>query len=80
LGLSGRAFTDFGTMGGIDIDQDDFPTSPFVGEDDAFRLSVGVGLTWRSPFGPLRLDLAHAILKEDFDKTDLFLFSFGTRF
>ena len=43
-------------------------------------LSAGVGLSWRSPFGPVRIDFAQAILKEDFDETELFRFSFGTSF
>jgi outer membrane protein insertion porin family len=41
---------------------------------------VGVGLAWRSPFGPIRIDLAHAVVKEEFDETEILRFSFGTRF
>jgi len=33
------------------------------------RASVGIGLLWDSPFGPLRIDYAHALLKEDCDAT-----------
>jgi len=39
-----------------------------------------VGVSWRSPFGPIRVDLAQAVVKENFDKEELFRFSFGTRF
>ena len=46
----------------------------------SLRLSIGVGLSWRSPFGPIRIDMAQAVLKEDFDKDEFFRFSFGTRF
>ena len=74
LGLKGRVFTDVGTLGGID-DNDSL-----IQESESLRASVGVGLTWRSPFGPIRLDFAEPILKEDFDEIDRFLFSFGTRF
>jgi len=74
LGLRGRVFTDVGTLGGID-DNDSL-----IQESESLRASVGVGLTWRSPFGPIRLDFAEPILKEDFDEVDRFLFSFGTRF
>ncbi|MBT6511094.1 MAG: BamA/TamA family outer membrane protein, partial [Rhodospirillaceae bacterium] len=42
--------------------------------------SVGVGLSYNSPLGPIQLDVARAILEEDFDKTELFRFSFGTAF
>ena len=44
------------------------------------RSSVGVGVIWDSPFGPLRFDLAQAITKEPYDHTQLFRFGGGTRF
>ena len=44
------------------------------------RATVGFGLTYISPFGPIEIDLATSVLDEDFDKTELFRFSFGTRF
>jgi outer membrane protein insertion porin family len=42
--------------------------------------SVGVGLLWSSPFGPLRFDLAYPITKQSFDRTQIFRFSGGTTF
>ena len=42
--------------------------------------SVGVGLLWASPFGPLRFDLAYPITKQPFDRTQFFRFSGGTVF
>jgi outer membrane protein insertion porin family len=42
--------------------------------------SVGVGLLWASPFGPLRFDLAYPITKQSFDRTQVFRFSGGTSF
>lgn len=53
------------------------------------RSSVGAGLIWDSPFGPLRFDYAYAITKDDGilvngvrvgDKTQEFRFSGGTKF
>jgi outer membrane protein insertion porin family len=44
------------------------------------RSSVGVGLIWDSPFGPLRFDLAYALTKEPWDHTQIFQFGGGTRF
>ena len=52
----------------------------FIGDSPSPRLSVGVGVNWVSPFGPLRLDLAKAILKQDGDDTKLFSFNVGTSF
>jgi outer membrane protein insertion porin family len=42
--------------------------------------SVGIGLLWASPFGPLRFDLAYPITKQSFDRTQVFRFSGGTTF
>ncbi len=44
------------------------------------RTSVGVGLIWDSPFGPLRFDLAYALTKEPYDRTQIFQFGGGTKF
>jgi outer membrane protein insertion porin family len=44
------------------------------------RSSVGIGLIWDSPFGPLRFDLAYALTKEPYDRTQIFRFGGGTRF
>ena len=44
------------------------------------RVSVGASLIWDSPFGPLRFDLAYPILKQPYDRTQLFQFGGGTRF
>ena len=52
----------------------------FLGNSVKPRLSVGVGVNWVSPFGPLRIDLAKALLKQDGDDTKLFSFNVGTQF
>jgi outer membrane protein insertion porin family len=44
------------------------------------RSSVGVGLIWDSPFGPLRFDLAYPITREPYDIKQIFRFGGGTRF
>ncbi len=74
LGISARVFSDFGTL----TDVDDSGTG--IVDTGSIRASVGLGLSWRSPLGPARLDLSQAVLKEDHDKTEVFRFSFGTRF
>ncbi|MER2520418.1 MAG: outer membrane protein assembly factor BamA [Bdellovibrionales bacterium] len=51
-----------------------------IASNESLRLSSGIGMTWVSPFGPVRLDLAKAILRESYDKTELIHFSFGTKF
>jgi outer membrane protein insertion porin family len=49
-------------------------------DDEKIRASVGLGISWDSPFGPVRLDYAVPILKQTYDKTEQIHFSFGTRF
>ena len=61
------------------IDTDPF-VERFLGNSPKPRLSAGVGVNWNSPFGPLRLDLAYAFLKEKGDDDKLFSFNVGTSF
>ena len=52
----------------------------FLGNSPKPRVSVGIGVNWVSPFGPLRLDLAKALVKQKGDDTKLFQFNVGTQF
>ena len=52
----------------------------FLGNSAKPRLSVGIGVNWTSPFGPLRIDLAKALLHQRGDDTKLFSFNVGTQF
>jgi outer membrane protein insertion porin family len=52
----------------------------FLGDSWKPRVSVGIGVNWNSPFGPFRIDLARALLKEPGDDTKLFTFNVGTQF
>ena len=52
----------------------------YYGNSAKPRLSVGIGISWNSPFGPFRIDLAKALLKEPGDNTKLFSFNIGTQF
>jgi outer membrane protein insertion porin family len=44
------------------------------------RSSVGVGLIWDSPFGPLRFDYSFPLSKESYDRVQQFRFGGGTKF
>lgn len=72
--VKGAVFSDFGTVWGND---DNFPN---ITDDSSLRASVGIGFGWGSPAGPIRINFTRAVLKEDYDKTEFFSFSFGTRF
>ena len=47
---------------------------------NAIRSSVGVGLIWASPFGPLRFDYAVPLTKGAYDRVQQFKFGGGTSF
>ena len=74
VGIRGRAFIDAGAV----YDTDDQGAG--ISDSSDPRVSIGVGLTWASVLGPLRLDFGYAVLKEDFDEDQIFSFTFGTRF
>jgi len=44
------------------------------------RSSVGVGLIWDSPFGPLRFDYSVPLSKQPYDRVQQFRFGGGTKF
>jgi outer membrane protein insertion porin family len=52
----------------------------FLGNSAKPRLSVGIGVNWNSPFGPLRIDLAKALLTQKGDDPKLITFNVGTQF
>ena len=48
--------------------------------DNPIRSSVGAGILWDSPIGPLRFDFAWATTKASYDRTQFFRFGGGTKF
>ncbi|MDI6026121.1 outer membrane protein assembly factor BamA [Corticibacterium sp. UT-5YL-CI-8] len=78
FGLRGAVFADAATLYGSEIRVD--ASDSVLGTDSKWRASVGVGLLWASPFGPLRIDYAVPVSKEDSDDTQEFNFGISTRF
>ncbi|NQV56895.1 MAG: BamA/TamA family outer membrane protein, partial [Rhodospirillales bacterium] len=74
LGLSGRLFTDMGSLGSVN------PSNSNVFDSGAIRLSAGGGFGWVSPFGPVNIDFGYAILDESLDEKETLRLNFGTRF
>jgi outer membrane protein insertion porin family len=74
MGILGHAFTDFGSLWGIDNN------GAGIADENSIRAAAGLGLSWRSPMGPLRVDFAFPYAKEKYDQEENFRFSFGTRF
>ncbi len=52
----------------------------FLGNSAKPRLSIGAGVNWNSPFGPLRIDVARALISQPGDDTKLVTFNVGTAF
>ena len=74
LGVGGLLFGDIGTLFKAS------ETGTNVKDDIKLRASAGVGVSWQSPFGPVKIYLSKAFLKESFDKIETFRFSFGTTY
>ena len=78
FGIKTSAFVDFGSLGQVDIGPNESLSG--VNTTGNPRVSAGISIAWKSPFGPIRFDFAKAILKEPFDETQFFQFNIGTTF
>ena len=79
LGLTGRVFVDVGSLSQVGaLTQNGRPVALF--DDAGPRVSAGVGVSWRTPFGLLNIDIAQPIIKKRLDQAQMFRFGFGTRF
>src|SRR5690606_24469137 len=82
VGMRAAVFADAGSL----WDYRGIVSNPATGEtltpvdSNSIRSSVGVGLIWDSPFGPLRFDYAVPITKESYDRVQEFRMSGGTKF
>ena len=87
FGISGEIYSDFGTAFNTSDSTAAFGTggctvvaSCNVVDSSGLRASVGAGIVWNSPFGPLKFEYSYPILKQDTDDLKYFNFSIGTRF
>lgn len=74
LRVSARIFTDVGFLDKA------VEKGPGIRSHFKWRASSGVGMTWVTPMGPIRVDVGKPWLKDKFDKKKYVLFGFGTRF
>ena len=85
-GVQMALFSDVGTVGHLDQLPDfNCQINPSTGteqgciEDNlALRASAGLAVAWKSPFGPITIDLGIPFLKTAYDKTQIIYFSAGT--
>jgi outer membrane protein insertion porin family len=88
LGLRPSVYVDVGSL--WNAPQQFFITPPppgtagyqefYYGDSPTPRVSIGAGVSWNSPFGPFRFDLAKAIVTQQGDQTQVFQFNVGTQF
>ena len=82
LGMQGAVFVDAGSLweaSGLALAAVGDEGS-FINDTADVRMSTGVSIIWQSPLGPLRADLAQALLKSSYDRTELFRFGASTAF
>ncbi len=71
------AFVDAGSVWGGNVDQSRGCDNSL---GDCMRYSTGVGVSWYSPFGPLKVVLAKALNATSEDKTQVLQFQMGSQF
>jgi outer membrane protein insertion porin family len=80
VGIRGSIFADAGSVWNYK-GPTSVPGETMTFEDSKLiRASVGAGLIWDSPFGPLRFDYAIPLNKESYDIVQEFRFGGGTKF
>jgi len=82
-GIRGGVFADVGSVWGLDNTAGSTGTNyirPEVDDDMHVRASIGVSMFWTTPIGPLRLNFAKALKKEDYDRTQVFDLTISTQF
>nr|WP_255586771.1 outer membrane protein assembly factor BamA [Hephaestia mangrovi] len=52
----------------------------YLGDSPSPRVSVGIGVNWNSPFGPLRIDVAKALVTQPGDDKKLITFNVGASY
>jgi outer membrane protein insertion porin family len=79
LGLSGRTFVDVGALYETSAPTLLGNTAKFT-DSHTPRVGAGVGVSWKTPFGLINIDVAAPVIKKKYDQTQVFRFGFGTRF
>ena len=80
LGISGAVFADAGSLFGASGRAKAIVAPGDLADDSTVRSSVGGSILWNSPVGPLRVDFAKALTKEDYDDEQFFRFGASTKF
>jgi outer membrane protein insertion porin family len=88
-GINAGLFTDFGTLGRVDgltpVQRlcNAIPESGVgscIKDNLAFRASAGISVQWKSPFGPVQIDLGIPYISTKYDRPQILHFTGGTGF
>ncbi len=87
-GIKMFGFTDFGALGGIQESNKPIlinnvlvsPSPQGIFQSFDLRASAGIGVSWKSPFGLVRVNIAYPFLKQSLDKGQILNFNFGSHF
>jgi len=80
LGITGRVFADVGSLSRVSPLRDSSGVLAPIVDDASPRVGVGVGISWKTPFGLLNIDLGYPVVRKKYDQTQQVRFGFGTRF
>lgn len=93
MGIRSSVYVDIGSVWNVDSSRNPYysdvaalvgnvaSSNGFVyGDTIKPRISVGIGFSWDSPFGPFRIDLAKALKKQPGDQTRTLQFNVGYNF
>jgi outer membrane protein insertion porin family len=79
-GIALSTFLDFGTVGLITGVSKTCTIAQCIKDNLAPRVAAGIAINWRSPFGPVEIDVGYPILQAEYDKAQVIRFSAGTAF
>lgn len=88
FGVKGAVFAEFGSVWkhGLTVDRNltfvntQGQTVKRIFDNKGVRGTVGVGVSWHSPFGPIRVDYGIPVMKKSGDRVQRITFGFSTRF
>ena len=76
FGIRTSLFMDYGVVG-MAARQ---PVGTNIKDNLAPRVSTGISVDWKSPFGPVRLNFSKVLKSESYDQREFFSFTAGTSF
>jgi outer membrane protein insertion porin family len=88
FGVQGLLFSDIGTVGHTDKSASAIAQAStlsngqpsYIQQAVTPRASAGAGIVWKSPMGPININVAMPIKREPFDKIQIFRLNFGQKF